>query len=198
VPRVLERALASMALGASAWVFATSAVAADDSPTIVSYGFDGFWTGAQIGFATGYLATGNKYQTNEWRTLVFGAGVGAIAGVSIGLTLGIVDVANQPPPTGWLVLRDVGYGVGLGAIVGTAAGALFLINSGHPKDLLTGASIGSLVAGGAGLAFGLAESRGGRHHARPAPGKADAPQIYFTVAGAEGSLTPLAAVGGTF
>src|SRR5690606_40348606 len=58
-----------------------------------------------------------------------------------GLTLGVVDVSSGPPHTGHFILRDVGYGVGLGAIVGTAVGALFLIDDGRAKDLLTGAAV---------------------------------------------------------
>jgi len=169
--------------------------AKDDTPSIVSYGFDGFWTGAQIGLASGYLATGREYESEEWRKLVFGAGVGALIGVGAGITLGVIDVGSAPPDSGHLILRDVGYGVGLGAIVGTAVGALFLIDSGRPKNLLTGAAIGTVAGAGAGLVFGLIEGAA----ARPEPA-APLPtgRVRFTVIGSEASLWPLPALEGTF
>src|SRR4029453_6973386 len=118
----------ALALFASVWLAPSpSRAETEDAPSIVAYGFDGFWTGAQIGLASGYLATGSHYESREWRKLVFGAGVGALVGVGTGITLGIVDVGGGPPHTGHLILRDVGYGVGLGGIVGLAVGALFLI-----------------------------------------------------------------------
>src|SRR4051812_17706587 len=141
---VLAISLANALSPAQSW-------AKDDTPSTVAYGFDGFWTGAQIGLASGYLATGREYESEEWRKLVFGAGVGALIGVGAGITLGVIDVGSAPPDAGHLILRDVGYGVGLGAIVGTAVGALFLIDSGRPKNLLTGAAIGTVAGAGAGL-----------------------------------------------
>src|SRR5687768_6908867 len=127
---ILRRLAATLALVTSFSALPSVCAAADDTPSIVSYGFDGFWTGAQIGLATGYLATGSEYKSDEWRKLVFGAGVGALAGMGLGITLGVIDAGQRPPQTGRLILRDVGYGVGLGAVAGTAVGALFLIDSG--------------------------------------------------------------------
>lgn len=171
--------------------------APNDTPSIVSYGFDGFWTGAQIGLATGYLATGDNYERREWRTVVFGAGIGALVGVGAGITLGIVDIGQPPPRTGYLILRDVGYGVGLGAIVGTAVGALFLIDSGSAKDLLVGASWGTVIGGAAGVAFGLIESAtADRTPATVVTTGLDS--LRITVVGAEGSWVPLPGVTGRF
>lgn len=172
---------------------------ADDSaPSIVSYGMDGFWTGAQIGLAAGFLATGSEYESEEWRKLVFGAGVGALAGVGLGLTLGILDVGEAPPQTGGLILRDVGYGVGLGAVVGTAVGALFLIDSGEAKNLLTGAAVGTLIGAGAGLAFGVIEGAAADRAPEPALDRAAQGSLKLTLIGSEESLWPLPAVAGTF
>lgn len=175
-----------------------SQAAENDTPSVVSYGFDGFWTGAQIGLASGYLATGREYESDEWRKLVFGAGVGALVGVGTGLTLGIVDLGGGPPATGGIILRDVGYGVGLGAIVGTAVGALFLIDDGRPKNLLTGAAVGSVVGAGAGLVFGLIE--GATAHKKEVAA-VDAPgidSVRFTLLGSPSSLVPMPAVEGRF
>ena len=162
-----------------------------DTPSIVQYGFDGFWTGAQIGLASGYLATGKEYENEEWRKLVFGAGVGALVGVGVGITLGVVDVGSGPPATGHLVLRDVSYGVGLGAIVGTAVGALFLVDDGRPKNLLTGAAIGTVAGAGAGLVFGLIESAAASSDASEGD-RAGVDSLRFTLIGSPHSLLPLA------
>jgi hypothetical protein len=170
---------------------------ATDTPSIVAYGFDGFWTGAQIGLASGYLATGSEYESEEWRKLVFGAGVGALVGVGVGITLGVVDVGGGPPATGYIILRDVGYGVGLGAIVGTAVGALFLIDDGRPKNLLTGAAVGTVVGAGAGLVFGLIESAASSSDPI-GPDRAGIDSLRFTVIGSPHSLLPLAGLEARF
>jgi hypothetical protein len=174
-------------------------LAHEDTPSIVSYGMDGFWTGAQVGLAAGFLTTGSEYESEEWRKLVFGAGVGALTGVGLGLTLGILDVGQAPPQMGGLILRDVGYGVGLGAVVGTAVGALFLIDSGEAKNLLTGAAVGTLVGAGAGLAFGLIESAVADRGPDPElAGGAARASLKLTLVGSDESWLPMPAVAGTF
>lgn len=145
----------SALIAAAAVALPERALAADDAPSIITYGTNGFWTGAQIGLATGYLATGKDYERSEWRKLVFGAGVGALSGVAIGITLGIVDSGSPPPAMGWLVLRDAGYGVGLGSLVGLATGALFMLDSPDTKYLVRGAAIGSLAGAGVGVIVGV-------------------------------------------
>ncbi|HTV25077.1 MAG TPA: hypothetical protein VMG12_40565 [Polyangiaceae bacterium] len=193
------RAAATISLFAGFWLSPSlSRAAENDTPSVISYGFDGFWTGAQIGLASGYLATGREYESDEWRKLVFGAGVGALVGVGAGITLGILDLGSGPPPTGHIILRDVGYGVGLGAIVGTAVGALFLIDDGRPKNLLTGAAVGSVVGAGAGLVFGVIE---GVASGKKEEAALDAPgidSVRFTLIGAPSSLVPMPALEGRF
>lgn len=195
----LARPGVTLALAMGLAVTPSLCSAQDNTPSIVSYGFDGFWTGAQIGLAAGFLATGSEYESEEWRKLVFGAGVGALTGVGVGLTLGILDVGQAPPQTGRLILRDMGYGVGLGAVVGTAVGALFLIDSGRAKNLLTGAAVGTLVGAGAGVAFGLIESAAADRGPEPM-GASGAQQLSlrFTVVGTDESLWPVPAILGTF
>jgi hypothetical protein len=192
------RAASTITAFAALWLTPSlSRAAENDTPSVIAYGFDGFWTGAQIGLASGYLATGREYESDEWRKLVFGAGVGALVGVGTGLTLGIVDIGGAPPATGGIILRDVGYGVGLGAIVGTAVAALFLIDDGRPKDLLTGAALGTVVGGGAGLVFGLIEGATARKEtvALDAPG---IDSVRFTLLGSPSSLVPMPALEGRF
>jgi hypothetical protein len=188
----------ALALLAGVWLTPSLSRAESDTPSIVAYGFDGFWTGAQIGLASGYLATGRTYETREWRTLVFGAGVGALVGVGTGITLGIVDVGSGPPDTGNIILRDVGYGVGLGSIVGVAVGALFLIDDGRPKNLLTGAAIGTVAGAGAGLVFGLIEAAASRHEPAATADVAGLASVRFTLLGSEASWVPLPGLQGRF
>ena len=168
------------------------AQAEEDPPSVLRYGLDGFWTGAQIGLASGYLATGSEFESEEWRKLAFGAGLGALIGVGVGISLGVADLGSSPPAIGHLVLRDMGYGVGLGAIVGTAAGALFLIDGGEPKTLLNGAAIGTLAGAGAGIVFGLIEGAASR------PDSAATATLRLTFIGSDQSYLPLPALEGTF
>lgn len=154
-------------LAAAALALPERALAADDPPSIITYGTNGFWTGAQIGVATAYLATGKDYESREWRKLVFGAGVGALSGVAIGLTLGIVDSGSTPPAMGWLILRDAGYGIGLGSLVGLATGALFMLDSPDTKYLVRGLAIGSLAGAGVGVVVGVIQ--GVRSEPKEAP-----------------------------
>lgn len=172
----------------------------NQAPSVVSYGFSGFWTGAAVGLATGYVATGSHFGSNEWRKLVFGAGIGGLAGIGFGITLGISDIGRPPPRPGWLILRDTGYGASLGGLAGGVVGALYWAGSGHPKSLLTGAAIGTLIGSGAGLVIGILEASAS--HPRPAP--ADAPPAAATLgfgiafADANGAPLPLPALTGTF
>ena len=170
----------------------SAAWAEEDPPSVMRYGLDGFWTGAQIGLASGYLATGPDYESEEWRKLAFGAGLGALIGVGVGISLGVADLGSSPPATGHLVLRDMGYGVGLGAIVGTAVSALFLIDGGEPKTLLTGAAVGTLAGAGAGIIFGVIESVASH------PEPATTGTLRLTFIGSEQSYLPLPALQGTF
>jgi len=135
-----------------------------DSVSLLSYGFRGFWTGAELGLAAGYLTTGRRFEHGEWRKLVLGAGIGAILGVGAGIGLALVDAHEGEPGTGFYVLRDMGYASLLGALTGAAVGALFLVGSGHPKDVLVGLSIGTLIGAGVGVVFGVIEGAGSKRH----------------------------------
>jgi len=192
-----------------------AAAADSEPPSMLEYGFKGFFTGAPIGLAAGFLATGSDYESDEWKTLVLGAGVGALVGTGVGVTLGFVDVGGTPPGTGWLVLRGIGLGATLGAVVGAAVGALMIIKSEEPKDVLTGASWGALIGSGVGVAFGIVE--GAAAH-RPPKSEPPAPKnlqdvkepavpvappppsmsVSFSLVGARDSLVPSPAIVGTF
>jgi hypothetical protein len=146
-----------------------AAQSGDDGPALFQYGFRGLWTGAELGLAAGFLTTGERYETGEWRKLVLGLGVGALLGVGTGITLGMVDASDsQRPRYGWYVLRDMGYGAILGAVTGAAVGALFWVDDGRPKDVLTGLCVGALIGGAVGIAFGLVEGMGAEPRGRGA------------------------------
>jgi hypothetical protein len=130
---------------------------ADDGPTLLGYGMKGLWTGAVVGLATGYISTGRVYEHGEWRKLVVGAGAGALVGVGAGIAAAIIDSGKPMPATGWLVLRDTGYGSLLGAFTGAAVGALFWAGGGRVKDVLVGTSIGTVAGAGVGAMFGVIE-----------------------------------------
>lgn len=130
-----------------------------EAPSLLSYGFKGFWLGGELGLSLGWLSTRPTFDDGDWRNLVFGTGLGALAGVGAGVVLAMIDTGTRPPSTGWYVLRDGGYGTLLGGLAGAAVGALFVIDSGQPKDILTGAAIGSLVGAAVGVAFGLIEAQ---------------------------------------
>jgi hypothetical protein len=146
-----------------------AAQSGDDGPALFQYGFRGFWTGAELGLAAGYLTTGSEYESGEWRKLVLGLGVGAIIGVASGVTLGMVDASDANRPRfGWYVLRDMGYGALLGAFTGAAVGALVWVDDGRPKDVLIGLSWGALIGGAVGALFGVVEGMGAEPRGRGA------------------------------
>jgi hypothetical protein len=184
---------AGCALLAAAAVALPDRALAAEAPSIITYGTNGFWTGAQLGLATAYLATGKDYESKEWRKLVFGAGVGALSGVAIGITLGIVDAGSEPPAMGWLILRDAGYGIGLGALVGVATGALFMLDSPDTKYLVQGAAIGSLAGAGVGIVVGVVQGISSKPKAKE-PATA-APSWQLGVASVEGLRAPSALSG---
>jgi hypothetical protein len=167
-----------------------------EGPSIVSYAFNGLWTGAELGLALGYLATGSTYESHEWRDLVLGLGIGGLAGMGVGITLGIVDSSSDPPPIGHYVLRDTGYGVFLGAVAGALVGALIWVDDGRSKDVLIGAAYGGIFGAAAGIIFGLIEG----NHAR---GRAPDPQpqrarVQPTLLAVAGSRVPVPGIVGRF
>jgi len=130
----------------------------DERPSLLSYGFDGLFAGGLTGLSMGYLATGSHYESDEWKALVFGAGVGALAGLGGGVAAAVVDSNTDGPPTGAIILNDMWYGLLLGGAAGALVGALVLIYSDHPKDVLTGAAIGAISGDAVGLTLGIFES----------------------------------------
>jgi hypothetical protein len=143
----------------ASWFAPRSAFAHDEAPSVVSYGSQGFGTGALTGLAVGYLSTGPTWDKGEWRNLLYGAGIGALTGLGTGLLLGVADAGLTPdrPGPGYYMLRDSNYGVSLGALAGATVGALSWLGDGSSKDVLIGLSWGAVAGTGAGLVFGLFE-----------------------------------------
>jgi hypothetical protein len=130
-----------------------------DTPSIVGYAFEGFGTGIATGLAVGYLATGPKFEGREWRTLLWGGGIGALTGLGLGLVLGVVDAGSVPHGrgVGFYIMRDSNYGYGLGALTGGIVGALIWASGGVAKDVLQGMAWGTVIGAGAGVILGVIE-----------------------------------------
>jgi hypothetical protein len=148
------------------------------TPSIFIYGFDGFLLGAGAGLGAGFLAAqGGGWHKDDWQPLAYGAGIGALAGGTLGLSLGITDMVNETQGRGYFVLRDGGYGLGFGAATGAIAGGLAAVGSKRPGDILVGGAVGGLVGTGVGLVLGIVEGqRVWRRHTRVAFTLAPAPE----------------------
>lgn len=158
------------------------------APTVFDGAYQGLLVGAMAGLATGYLfARDDGWKgSGDWKPLAYGAGVGALTGSAIGLTLGIIDMAQDKPGRNGYVMRDGLYGAGLGAVMGGIAGGVAAVSSGKGEHALLGASIGVLTGTCLGMGIGFVE--GYRKYA-----VAIAPVQHR-----DGSITFVPAVGGRF
>jgi hypothetical protein len=139
---------------------AGSARAAEtERPTVFDGAYQGLLVGALAGSATGYLfARSDTWnETGGWKPVVYGLGIGALSGAALGLTLGVVDLAQRHPGRNGYVMRDGLYGAGLGAVLGTIAGGLAALSSKKGEHVLLGASIGVLSGTVAGMTIGFVE-----------------------------------------
>lgn len=130
-----------------------------DTGAIVDYSFKGFTLGLEIGLAVGYLSTGNHYADREWRKVVLGMGIGAVAGITGGIFIAAADYASRGSPLGYYILRDTNYGTLVGAAMGAVIGTLLWINDGTSRDLLRGVSYGTLFGGVVGIVYGIIEGK---------------------------------------
>jgi hypothetical protein len=147
----------SIALGAVAPSKSRAEMA--DADMMFDYGFKGLTLGAELGLSIGYLSAGSRFEEHEWRKLVLGAGIGALAGMATGIFIAMADASSAGPPVGYYVLRGAGYGVWIGAVVGALVGALLWIDDGRPRDMIQGAAYGSIFGAVAGMAFGIIEGK---------------------------------------
>jgi hypothetical protein len=128
-------------------------------PTVFDGAYQGLLVGGTAGLATGYLFArrGGWNSSDDWKPLVYGAGIGALAGSALGLTLGIIDMAQDKPGRNGYVMRDGLYGAGLGAVLGSIAGGLAAIASKKGEHVLLGGSIGVLSGAVFGMGVGFVE-----------------------------------------
>jgi hypothetical protein len=130
------------------------------TPSIFGYGFDGFLLGTGAGLGAGYLAArAGGWHRDDWQPLAYGAGIGALAGGTLGLSLGITDMVNETRGRGYFVLRDGGYGLGFGAATGAIAGGLSAVGSKKPEHILLGGAVGGLIGTGVGVVLGIVEGQ---------------------------------------
>ena len=127
-------------------------------PSPFETGMRGFGTGLVAGLAGGYLfAREDGFTTRDWRPLVAGAGVGALAGGVLGFTLGMVDNNSATPGRGFLVMRGMAYGGTFGMVTGAIVGGLAALSTDKPEHILFGAAIGTLSGTVLGLVLGSVE-----------------------------------------
>jgi hypothetical protein len=170
----------------------------DSTSSVFSYVLEGFGTGLAVGLAIGYLATGPTWESDEWRTLLWGGGIGALTGIGIGIALGVVDAGTAPRGTGigFYIMRDSYYGIAVGALAGSVVGALYWAGGGSSKDVLTGLCWGTVIGVGAGMILGVVEgvlrkpnqdptetARGLRFDVGFLPSESGAPLPYPTLSG---------------
>jgi hypothetical protein len=131
----------------------------ESTPSIFGYALSGFGTGIATGFATGYLVTGPTWESDEWKTVLWGGGIGALTGLGIGVVLGVVDAGSAPGGRGigFYIMRDANLGFSVGALAGGVVGVLYWAGGGTSKDLLTGLSWGTVIGAGAGVILGVVE-----------------------------------------
>jgi hypothetical protein len=178
---------------------AGTARADDDKPTVFTFAYQGLVVGAGAGLAGGYLvARDGGWKSSDWKPLVYGAGIGALVGSGVGLTLGIVDVTQDKPGRTRYVLRDMALGEGFGATVGGIAGALAAISTKKPEHILLGASIGVLSGAVLGAVFGFVEGRHARSHGAPDTGSQHLALSVVPVVEAGGKLAYLPALSGRY
>jgi hypothetical protein len=182
--RLSKRVLAFVCL---AWVAAAGPVFAQTAPPTEGgakrafrYGLDGLGLGAYLGIATGYLvARSDDWTRSDWRILGLGAGIGALAGAGVGVTLGVVDAARTDEPIGKLVLSNMGSGATFGTVLGAVGGGVSWLSGNEAEHILYGAGIGTLAGAGVGLVFAIIEA-----NRRPSMAAAERPSVVLTLGAA--------------
>jgi hypothetical protein len=134
-------------------------VHAKEAPTVFDHAYQGLLVGGFAGLATGYFwaRPENDKDKTAWKPLVYGAGIGAIAGSTIGLTLSIIDLSQNKKGRHGYVMRDGLYGAGFGAVLGGLTGGLVALSTGKGEHVLYGASIGVLSGTVLGMTLGAVE-----------------------------------------
>ncbi len=133
----------------------------DESPSVFSYGFRGFGTGALVGLGAGYLIARGSDEggAEDTKAVAYAVLGGALVGGVSGLVLGIVDVADDRPGVGNLVLRDTLYGALFGLAAGGLAGTAIAIESEDWETVPFAGAIGIVSGAALGVVVGVFEGR---------------------------------------
>jgi hypothetical protein len=163
----MKRVLASALMMALSLGLAASARAEERRLSLFDYAYKGLALGAGVGLAGGYLvAREDGWNRSDWKPLAYGAGIGALAGAGIGLTLGVVDVTqSKPSHKAHYILRDMGLGAAFGFTVGAIAGGLAAISTEKVEHVLFGGAIGVLAGAGVGGILGIFDGPDKGEHA---------------------------------
>lgn len=155
----MRAATVVVALAATLVVLGSARTARAEAPTVFDGAYQGLLVGALAGTATGYMFARSDTWDKDggWKPLAYGAGIGALSGAAVGLTLGIVDLTQRRPGRNGYVMRDGLYGAGLGALLGGIAGGLAALSSKKGEHVLFGAATGVLVGAVGGMAVGFVE-----------------------------------------
>jgi hypothetical protein len=114
--------------------------------------------GIFAGLAGGYLvAREGGLHASDWRPLVAGAGIGALGGGALGLTLGLVSTDPASQGRAYLIMREMNRGGQFGLLAGGIVGGLVALGNDHPEHILLGAAIGTLAGTAAGVLVGSLE-----------------------------------------
>lgn len=125
--------------------------------SVFGYSYRGFFAGGLAGLGVGYvIARADGVGEDDWRTLVFSSGTGALSGAALGLTLGLFDRDGRP--SGYYVARDMSIGAGFGALAGATAGGLSAVLSHEGEHILMGAAVGVASGAALGIISGLIEA----------------------------------------
>lgn len=127
-----------------------------DTPSAFTYAYRGLLAGSLVGLSAGYLgARGNGFERNDWKPVAYGVGFGALGGVAMGLTLGLVDLRPDSKDIANIALKDTICAGALGMLVGAIVGGLVAIESRDAEHVALGAAIGTLSGVGTGLVVGV-------------------------------------------